>query len=803
MNSGDYTGYASAGGYHGSQSPEPQVNNAYVNTVRPSMRRAYGGNYADMNGSLRSTRSNAAAHQTNYTRPEHTTATTTTTRAAPQGSLRRAYLGSYDDGSGNYSAPQHLQPYVPDASERRTPDYANSPSQPLADPYSRRAVVPEPRVVAAPTSLPPAVVTSMYSSQEYNGRRPEEPIRYGRRGSNTSSPSAGISGSRMFSVEARKSPGPQRIFPAQRVEFGYTAPVRAQAARSPSPLLSGERDEIADIIADMSKPRVSPGLTGSVFLQLGDETKKAKLSGERLTMTALVNLFIEKYQRQLAEEPETLPSVYIKDSASGVFYELEDMQDVVDGSVLCWHAKPLNSADSADAKPEVKSDVVDSTKHIDEQQNNVVREQLESLAGVVKSLSETVDRLPAQLREELGSVAVDVKKHTDDAVESVRAQLAQQADAQRAATQLQPQPPMSAMSSATLEMLSTNDNQPVAISRSHSLPEVAHAPELEDLREKLRQAELTLSIERQSRREAEELMQKEHKVVEQELAKLRGDVSRHPNILRVRIEEGKVRLKTEYRTLNTQFEDLHSLVQEMRKDVAQRGSIPSVPVMKRANSELKTVETGTQALMRFINETRSDWKRTWEEELQNILKEQSFVKDVEQMLGELLDDTKHLEDVLEKLDKIIDLKLQERSKEDYVPAAATKFIDVISPEEARDAKKEFLMQISCVDIDHEKRLEALKSAEKLRQKELLAAKVNEFEEELGEFVSQRKLRKTGGTEELERRREEKNIEVMKDMLKSVEEAEQARRAKIAQRKAGKKPTASASAAAKAKSSTAE
>ncbi|KAJ2002741.1 Bud site selection protein 6, partial [Coemansia thaxteri] len=270
-----------------------------------------------------------------------------------------------------------------------------------------------------------------------------------------------------------------------------------------------------------------------------------------------------------------------------------------------------------------------------------------------------------------------------------------------------------------------------------------------------------------------------------QLEKLQSAVSRHPNVLRVRIEEGKDMLKNEYRLLNTRFEDVHALVQEMRKDVAQRGSTPSSQLMRKANTELKGIETGSERLVAFINETRSDWKRTWEEELQNILKEQGFVKDVEQMLGELLDDTQHLNDVTDKLDKIIDLKLRERAKDDYVPPAATKFIDVVSPDDAPDAKKDFLMQISCVDVDHQRRLDALKSAERLRQTEL-AAKVNEFDEELSDFVTQRKLRKTGGTQELERRRAEKEVEVMKEMLKSVEEAEQARRAKLAQRKAGAK-----------------
>ncbi|KAJ1847883.1 Bud site selection protein 6, partial [Coemansia sp. RSA 2703] len=185
-------------------------------------------------------------------------------------------------------------------------------------------------------------------------------------------------------------------------------------------------------------------------------------------------------------------------------------------------------------------------------------------------------------------------------------------------------------------------------------------------------------------------------------------------------------------------------------------------------------------LLAFISTTQADWKRAWEEELQNILNEQRLVKDVEAGLGELLEDTKHLSGVLEKLDKVVDLKLEERARKEYLP----KFIDVVSPDEAKDAKEGFLRQITCVDVDHQRRLDALEVAERLRRQEL-SAKVNEFDEELEEFVSQRKLRKTGGTEEVERRREEKNAEIMKEMMKSAEEAEAARRAKVAQRKAAK------------------
>ncbi|ORX69705.1 actin interacting protein 3 [Linderina pennispora] len=275
------------------------------------------------------------------------------------------------------------------------------------------------------------------------------------------------------------------------------------------------------------------------------------------------------------------------------------------------------------------------------------------------------------------------------------------------------------------------------------------------------------------------------------MQRLRDDVGSHPSVLRKRIESGKDRLKTEYRSLNARFEDADAMVQEMRKDVTQRGSIPSAQLLRKASDELAAVAQGSEALVAFINETRADWKLTWEEELQNILKEQSFVKDVEQMLGELLDDARHLDGVLDKLEQVVDLRVRERASDSYVPAAATKFIDVVSPDDAPDAKQGLLRQITCVDVDHERRLDALRAAEKLRQQEL-AAKVNEFDQELADFVGQRKLRKTGGTEELERKRMEKENEVLKEMMKSVEEAEQARRAKIAQRKAAKQARQGAS-----------
>ncbi|KAJ2459718.1 Bud site selection protein 6 [Coemansia sp. RSA 2337] len=486
-----------------------------------------------------------------------------------------------------------------------------------------------------------------------------------------------------------------------------------------------------------------------VFLQLGDSTKRVVLT-ERPSQTNLINLFIEKYRDRLAENPESLPTIYINDAKNrDLFYELEDMADVVDGSILSWRTLPLSSASNV-------------AKSLDDDSKSAatLRSEVGDLASVVRSLAETVAQIPAQIKSELASAVGEVKDHTNVTIGSIKA-----------------------LPAVTSPSGGASLDKP-AIARSASAPMISSA-EIDELHARVQRLELALSVERQERREEAVAAERAKVEAVKELDKLKESASCHPNVLRVRIEEGKDMLKNDYRQLNTRFEDVHALVQEMRKDVAQRGSIPSSQMMRKATVDLKGIESGTERLVSFINETRSDWKRTWEEELQNILKEQSFVKDVEQMLGELSDDTQHLSDVIDKLNKIIDLKLRERAKDDYVPSAATKFFDVVSPDDAPDAKKDFLMQISCVDVDHQRRLDALKTAERIRQTEL-ATKVNEFDEELSDFVTQRKLRKTGGTEELERRRAEKEIEVMKDMLKSVEEDAQARRAKVAQRKAASK-----------------
>ncbi|KAJ1801676.1 Bud site selection protein 6 [Coemansia sp. RSA 2399] len=770
----DFTTYQGGSGADG-QSPEPADYTVYGGATRPlgsAMTRAYGAtsNYGNAGpistmGSLRSTRSTAGNK--------------------PQARRAHEYLQSNSEITGLSS---HLQPFVADTSGGTTAAQAG----PTDYGYHRRMTGAS---AGRPTSSrstamqqPPAstsfgnvdYVPRTSSMRKYNIAGDYEDTRA------TQPPFAVSADAYSRRTSSRMLPATTAAIASQRVDFGYTSPTMMVASRSPE-----RDDEIADIIADMSKTRITAQGDSTtnessaedvdtrnrsspvrfVFLQLGDDTRKAVIDGPGApSHVELVNLFIDKFQGRLAENPNTVPSVYLKDPASGVFYELEDTDDVATGSLLQWRPAPLvRTTDDSGTLAAV-----------------------EALAETVRALSATVTQLPAQMKAEIDGALGSAKQHADHVVSEAIVKTLGQITAllgEGEPSRLRTQDTRTSGDGDDADAIDAGlvvagPSNP-SIARSASMPSAGDA-RLADVQSKLRKAELALSVTRQEHQAALAAVQGAHDALALDMDKLRKDVASHPNVLRVRIEEGKTILKADYRALNTRFEDVDAMVQEMRKDVTQRGAIPTQHMVRTVESEIAAIEGGTKRLLAFINDTRADWKRTWEEELQNILKEQGFVKDVEQLLGELKDDNSDLAGVVDKLDKVIDFKQQERTKEGYVPPAATRFLDVVSADDAPDAKKSFLMQISCVDVDHARRLDALDAAEKLRRKELLASKVNEFDEELSDFVGQQKLRKTGGTEELERRRAEKEIEVMKDMLKSVEEVELARREKLAQRKAVKK-----------------
>ena len=76
-------------------------------------------------------------------------------------------------------------------------------------------------------------------------------------------------------------------------------------------------------------------------------------------------------------------------------------------------------------------------------------------------------------------------------------------------------------------------------------------------------------------------------------------------------------------------------------------------------------------------------------------------------------------------------------------------------------------EVRALQPNHEDRLEAIERAEKLRQKELLSRKDDKLQEEIRSYVSDGKLKKSGGFEEVERARKAKDEKIRKEVWEQL------------------------------------
>ena len=168
--------------------------------------------------------------------------------------------------------------------------------------------------------------------------------------------------------------------------------------------------------------------------------------------------------------------------------------------------------------------------------------------------------------------------------------------------------------------------------------------------------------------------------------------------------------------------------------------------------------------------------------MQTVVKEQQFLKEQENLLLDLRDDHADLLHILQQLQKISEIQQQSHGKKNNrsIPQFRgstagsnnynnndTMSIESSSGEEVGDMSN-VLKQVSTIEVDHGKRVKALKQAEKMRAREL-ANRIDDFEKELTSFVESRKLKKTGGADHVDRQRERKDKQILRDLYQSKKE----------------------------------
>lgn len=428
-----------------------------------------------------------------------------------------------------------------------------------------------------------------------------------------------------------------------------------------------------------------------LYLQLDNKVKKVAYKGP-LTLSGFKMLFVEKFQYNPG--PYQFPDLYIKDPIIDVYYELEDLSEVREGTVL-----QLNGlVSSNDLKKEINSNFSTMVMEIRElrrlisQSNEVCKKQSNRLSVALPTTSRF---------SELAKHVINKNKGDEPANPSSRPNF-----------------------------------------------------DLQPLRNQLNNLRQDLAVARQITTDFQNDSQEALSKILGLIATFNQQINSDNDTMHRLLVSGKDKMENNALELANLLEDVQKNVEEFRQDLIQRRCQPSELRMKHTNKSLEKINQLLLNESEFLSEAKPLWKKTWEVMLQDIVKEQQALKEHEAIIEDMRADYEHLIETFLQLRKFLDLK---RKSQIQQPSFDVESVDYES------ARQALLQEIACVETNSERRLRAFEEAKQSREWEL-RNQSNPFEEELSDFVGGAKLRKTGGTEELDRKRRQQDEANLRSML---------------------------------------
>jgi hypothetical protein len=257
---------------------------------------------------------------------------------------------------------------------------------------------------------------------------------------------------------------------------------------------------------------------------------------------------------------------------------------------------------------------------------------------------------------------------------------------------------------------------------------------------------------------------------------------------RARVNSGKKDLAEESEKLVSRVDDLQDLVEDLRKDVVTRGVRPLPRQLEAVGRDISAVTKELQKMKEFLKREKPIWTKIWEKELQLVCEERDQLTMQEDLAVDLEDD-------LEKAAQTFAL-VEQATKQQSIQSSnggggfrsTSRNLPIDQAIDPVKAKDSLLGEVRALRPNHEGRVEAIERAEKARQKELESRKVGIFQKELGNFVEEGKLKKSGGVEEAERLRKVKDERIRKE----VWQRQQAGAAGMEKMEAAEGPTATSS-----------
>ncbi|KAF9420060.1 Bud site selection protein 6 [Podila epigama] len=445
-------------------------------------------------------------------------------------------------------------------------------------------------------------------------------------------------------------------------------------------------------------------------------------------------LFMEKFQYNPGQDD--FPTIYVKDPQTNIHYELESMSDVRQNAFL--------------------------SLNVDEMEN-IQRKMDQGFAALSKELSEIKKAHEAaeQARQKAAAAAASVAPTLSERGAS------NPESSQMLRSMVQKVLAKNKISAATATAAGSGSEDAATAATSTSSTAADHNQSLNrlsiaDLKPKFEEVQSLrrdLGVVRQLYTE----LQTETKTMLGSLAgyttQIRKQALEAPVSSRLFIETGKVKLDKKSEALTNKIEDLQDVVEDMKLNVTQRRGRPSDVSMLFVDKQCEEIGQEIGELSDYIQTLRPSWKKTWEVELQTIVKEQMFLKEQEALLEDLKEDRASLMQTLGNLRKLLELQQKSGSHTGF----AGVFFQPAPVEDGFEGLKTVMEEVKMISPDSNRRLKAMEQMEKLRHIEL-SNRIDEFEEELTNFVGSSKLRKTGGAQEVERQRQQRDLENLKAMF---------------------------------------
>ncbi|KAJ5568640.1 hypothetical protein N7450_011126 [Penicillium hetheringtonii] len=467
-------------------------------------------------------------------------------------------------------------------------------------------------------------------------------------------------------------------------------------------------------VPQLALDQPSPGKELTLFLQYKSKIKKYVLPEgiSELTIGRLQLAFIEKFAWNVHNNGMDLPEIYIQDPISGIRHELEDLNDIKDRSVLVLNVDSLD---------EMK-------KHFDDSFGNV------------RLLVESV-------KEALSGQGTVIQRVSD-----------RQLEAAKEMARLAAAPPAAPVQTGQTTLAAGNGS---------------HMAEIQSLRRDLAvvrqtftnfQSDITGSMSA-VRAKASQVKSAAEDVA---VTGYEGDAGR------ARVGTGKKELADESERLVARVDDLQDLVEDLRKDVVQRGVRPLPRQLEGVSRDISNVMKEIKKMQDFLGREKPIWTKIWEKELQLVCEERDQLTMQEDLAADLQDDLEKAAQTFALVEQATKEQAMEKANGNVTLRATSRTLDIDPTVDLTKAKDNVLGEVRALQPNHESRLEAIERAEKARKKELENRRINLFQKELGAFVQEDKLKKSGGVEETERLRNAKDDRIRKE----VWDRQQARNAEM-------------------------